>query len=77
MWLPSLKAFVGMWRSEAAHVAVLCVAFGLALLYGRDHWIEEGRALAPVKIVTQTVQAQPKIVRKYVQAKCPKSAGLF
>jgi hypothetical protein len=61
-----------MARSYEGRWALAGIALALAGLYGRWHYIEQGRAEAPVKIVTRTIRtpAPPPIV-KYVQKACP------
>lgn len=62
-----------MSRSYEGRIALAAIVAGVGLLYLRWHYIEQGRAEAPVKFVTRLVKAPPEIktVTKYVKQACP------
>ena len=64
-----------MARSYEGRIALVAIVTGLGLLWGRWHYIQQGRAEAPVKVVTRLVKAPPeiKVVTKYVKQACPSS----
>ena len=61
-----------MARSYEGRIALATIVAALLVLYGRWHYIEQGRAEAPTKIITRTVRlpAPPPVV-KYVKQACP------
>ena len=64
-----------MARSYEGRWALAAIVIALSGLYLRWHYIEQGRAEAPVKVVTKTVRlpAPPPII-KYVKQACPAPA---
>lgn len=63
-----------MARSYEGRWALAAMALSLTGLYLRWHYIEQGRAEAPIKVITRTVRlpAPPPVV-KYVKQACPKT----
>lgn len=61
-----------MARSYEGRIALAAIVAGFAGLYLRWHYILQGRAEAPVRVITKTVRlpAPPPIV-KYVKLACP------